>query len=108
MQSIDALSDALAEFEGGVVVISHDAQLLARVCDDDEKAEVWVVEGGKVEKFDGYFDDYRDELLKEIAAELEDDDAAAAGGGADAPPPGPGEEGYVNPLISNPALLGKG
>lgn len=33
-QSIDALSDALEAFEGGVVIISHDAQLLSRVCDE--------------------------------------------------------------------------
>ena len=28
-----------AQFEGGVVVISHDSQLLARVCDDAERSE---------------------------------------------------------------------
>ena len=135
MQSIDALSEALAAFEGGVVVISHDAQLLQRVCDDDERAEVWLVENGGVEKFDGYFEDYRDSLLKEISAELEEDEkeeAAAArrkaeeaaarkakkggagGGGraAAAPAAAKGEEeeeeeAFVNPLISNPALLKK-
>jgi ATPase subunit of ABC transporter with duplicated ATPase domains len=30
---------ACAQFEGGVVVISHDSQLLARVCDDAERSE---------------------------------------------------------------------
>lgn len=33
-QSIDALAEALQQFEGGVVIISHDAQLLSRVCDE--------------------------------------------------------------------------
>ncbi len=40
MQSIDALADALEEFEGGVVIISHDSRLLSRVCDTDGRAEV--------------------------------------------------------------------
>ena len=34
MQSIDALAEALEEFSGGVIIISHDAQLLSRVCDE--------------------------------------------------------------------------
>ena len=29
-----------AQYEGGVVVISHDSQLLSRVCDDAERSEV--------------------------------------------------------------------
>jgi ATP-binding cassette, subfamily F, member 1 len=37
MQSIDALSEALVDFEGGVVIISHDAQLLSRVCDENSE-----------------------------------------------------------------------
>ena len=72
MQSIDALAEALEEFEGGVVIISHDSQLLSRVCDDEERSEVWVVEDGSVTHFGGYFEDYKEDLMKEIATELED------------------------------------
>ncbi len=46
---------SLLQFEGGVVVISHDSQLLSVVCDDEERSEVWLVEDGKVETYDGYF-----------------------------------------------------
>lgn len=50
LQSIDALADALEEFEGGVVIISHDSRLLSRVCDDAERSEVrgllcWLLQG---------------------------------------------------------------
>jgi ATP-binding cassette, subfamily F, member 1 len=129
MQSIDALGDAVEAFEGGVIVISHDAQLLERVCADETKAQVWVVEDGKVAAFDGDFEDYREGLVKEIAAEMEEDDAAAAaaeaaararraqslaakkgGGSGSAAPAAPApaaEPAFVNPLISNPSLLAK-
>ncbi len=84
MQSIDALADALEEYEGGVIIISHDARLLARVCDDAERAEVWIVEGGKVQNYDGDFADYKAALTREIAAEMDADEreAAAAAGRA--------------------------
>ncbi|KAF8072920.1 ABCF4 [Scenedesmus sp. PABB004] len=74
MQSIDALCDALDEFQGGVVVISHDSQLLSRLCADEERSEVWIVDDGKITFYNGDFDDYRNELVKEINAELDEDD----------------------------------
>lgn len=74
MQSIDALSDAIEQFEGGVIIISHDSQLLSQVCDDEERSEVWVVDNGEIERFDGYFEDYKAELVKEIHDELGDDE----------------------------------
>ncbi|KAI3826067.1 hypothetical protein L1987_00109 [Smallanthus sonchifolius] len=72
MQSIDALADALDEFTGGVVLVSHDSRLISRVCDDEEKSQIWVVENGSVEEFDGTFEDYKEEILKEIRAEVDD------------------------------------
>ena len=77
MQSIDALCDALDEFEGGVVVISHDSQLLSRLCADEERSEVWIVDDGKINFYNGDFDDYRNELIREINAELDEDEAEA-------------------------------
>ncbi|XP_042487220.1 ABC transporter F family member 4-like [Macadamia integrifolia] len=72
MQSIDALADALDEFTGGVVLVSHDSRLISRVCDDEEKSEIWVVEDGTARTFPGTFDDYKEELLKEIKAEVDE------------------------------------
>ena len=40
---------------------------------DNEKSEIWVVDEGRVDKFNGDFEDYRDQLVKEISAELDDD-----------------------------------
>lgn len=48
MDSIDALSQALREFAGGILIVSHDEKFLDAVC-----KEVWVCEGGVLRKFEG-------------------------------------------------------
>ncbi|MES2633722.1 MAG: ATP-binding cassette domain-containing protein [Pseudomonadota bacterium] len=56
----EALSMALNEFEGTVMLVSHDRALLRAVCD-----EFWMVGRGKVTPFDGDLDDYQQYLLDE-------------------------------------------
>ena len=56
----EALSMALNEFEGTVMLVSHDRALLRAVCD-----EFWLVTRGGVEPFDGDLDDYQQYLLDE-------------------------------------------
>ncbi len=56
----EALSVALNEFEGTVMLVSHDRSLLRSVCD-----EFWMVSRGGVEPFDGDLDDYQRYLLDE-------------------------------------------
>ncbi|CAK8562223.1 unnamed protein product [Lathyrus sativus] len=72
MQSIDALADALDEFTGGVILVSHDSRLISRVCDDEERSQIWIVEDGTVKIFPETFEDYKEDLLKEIKAEIDD------------------------------------
>ncbi|KAF8696792.1 hypothetical protein HU200_036429 [Digitaria exilis] len=72
MQSIDALADALDEFTGGVVLVSHDSRLISRVCEDETRSQIWVVEDGAVKTFDGTFEDYKDEFMEEIKKEVAD------------------------------------
>ncbi|KAJ4843840.1 ABC transporter F member 4 [Turnera subulata] len=72
MQSIDALAEALDEFTGGVVLVSHDSRLISSVCDKEEKSQIWVVENGTVMTYPGTFEEYKDELVKEIRAEVDD------------------------------------
>jgi ATP-binding cassette subfamily F protein 3 len=54
----EALSIALNEFEGTVLLVSHDRALLREVCD-----EFWLVTRGGVLPFDGDLDDYQRWLL---------------------------------------------
>jgi ATP-binding cassette subfamily F protein 3 len=56
----EALSIALNEFEGTVMLVSHDRALLRAVCD-----EFWLVGRGGVAPFDGDLDDYQQYLLDE-------------------------------------------
>ncbi|KAM3374717.1 hypothetical protein P3S68_013431 [Capsicum galapagoense] len=72
MQSIDALANALEEFTGGVVLVSHDSRLLSRLCDDEERSEIWIVENGTVVKFPDTFDEYKAELVRQIREEVDD------------------------------------
>ncbi|RUL72446.1 ABC-F family ATP-binding cassette domain-containing protein [Dyella choica] len=49
----EALADALADFDGALVLVSHDRHLLGMVCDS-----FWRVADHKMEAFDGDLDDY--------------------------------------------------
>jgi ATP-binding cassette subfamily F protein 3 len=51
---------ALNEFEGTVMLVSHDRALLRAVCD-----EFWLVGRGEIKPFDGDLDDYQQYLLNE-------------------------------------------
>ncbi len=55
----EALSIALNEFEGTVMLVSHDRALLRETCD-----EFWLVTHGGVQPFDGDLDDYQRWLLE--------------------------------------------
>jgi ATP-binding cassette subfamily F protein 3 len=62
----EALSMALNEFEGTVMLVSHDRALLRAVCD-----EFWMVSRGGVSPFDGDLDDYQRYLLDEARRQRE-------------------------------------
>jgi ATP-binding cassette subfamily F protein 3 len=85
----EALSMALNEFEGTVMLVSHDRALLRAVCD-----EFWLVGRGAVQPFDGDLDDYQRYLLDEarrVREELASAGAApaASADAADASPQQP-------------------
>jgi ATP-binding cassette subfamily F protein 3 len=67
----EALGVALNEFEGTVMLVSHDRALLRAVCD-----EFWLVSRGGVGPFDGDLDDYQRYLLDE-AKRVREEVAAA-------------------------------
>jgi ATP-binding cassette subfamily F protein 3 len=58
METREALVEALAEYSGAVVLVSHDWHLVELVAD-----RLWLVEDGTVRPFDGDLDAYRRHLL---------------------------------------------
>jgi ATP-binding cassette, subfamily F, member 3 len=60
----EALSMALNEFEGSLMLVSHDRALLREVCD-----EFWLIADGGVRPFDGDLDDYQKYLLDTARAQ---------------------------------------
>ena len=64
MEAIEALTTAIKEFKGGVLIISHDQFFIQQVC-----SQIWVVRRGGVEQFTvngqkGDFKDYKRECVK--------------------------------------------
>ncbi|WP_116295418.1 ATP-binding cassette domain-containing protein [Cupriavidus taiwanensis] len=59
----EALTMALAQFEGTLILVSHDRHLLRATAD-----QFMLVADGTIRPFDGDLDDYRDWLLQQAAA----------------------------------------
>lgn len=59
MDSRAALINAINDYEGAVLIISHDRYLLESCVD-----RLWLCDGGTVEPYDGDMDDYRQFILK--------------------------------------------
>ena len=59
LETREALTDALAQFDGTLIVVSHDRHLLRATTD-----QFIIVADGKLQEFDGDLDDYRNWLYQ--------------------------------------------
>ena len=59
--AINALIVALNNFEGGLVVVSHDEYFLSALCD-----KLYIVNKGRVKQFDGMLQDYRKQIQSQL------------------------------------------
>eukprot|EP01132_Coremiostelium_polycephalum_P004895 gene4895-6104_t len=62
IDTVDALCQALNEFEGGILLVSHDERLISLVCD-----EIWYFDGEEdqakeIKSFDGDWSDYKKQI----------------------------------------------
>lgn len=63
IEAMDALADALKNFGGGVVIVSHDVTLLQSVC-----SSLWVCDNGTVEQFPGDINQYKKRITSQADA----------------------------------------
>lgn len=61
IESIDALADAINDYNGGVVIVSHDERLIR-----ETNCVLYVIEDQTINEIEGDFDDYRKELLESL------------------------------------------
>lgn len=54
MSAVDALIEAIKDFIGGLLVVSHDQHFVSNTC-----SELWVVNEGKCTRFRGDFEQYK-------------------------------------------------
>ena len=57
-----ALTVALQDYEGAMVIVSHDRDLLGRCVD-----EFWLVSGGRVEPYDDDLEHYSERIRMRMA-----------------------------------------
>ncbi|KAK7077390.1 ATP-binding cassette sub- F member 2 [Halocaridina rubra] len=66
IDTIDSLAEALNDFEGGMVLVSHDFRLISQVAE-----EIWICENEKVTKWNGDILDYKEMLKNKVLKENE-------------------------------------
>ncbi|XP_035784841.1 ATP-binding cassette sub-family F member 1-like [Anopheles albimanus] len=61
IESIDALAEAINDYKGGVIIVSHDERLIR-----ETECALYVIEEQTINEVDGDFDDYRKEVLDSL------------------------------------------
>ncbi|KYR01767.1 ABC transporter-related protein [Tieghemostelium lacteum] len=64
MECIDALADAINDFPGGMVLVSHDFRLISQVAQ-----EIWVCDKKTITKWNGGIDKYKEMLKRDMKAQ---------------------------------------
>lgn len=59
IEAMDSLTKALKEFNGGVILVSHDVEFLSQTSD-----RLWLCQEGSVSQFDGTIESYKKQVLE--------------------------------------------
>jgi ATP-binding cassette subfamily F protein 2 len=66
MEGIDALAKAINEFEGGLVLVSHDMRLISQVA-----KEIWICDHKTIEKYKGDIQSFKMDMRAQMGIEGE-------------------------------------
>ena len=61
IETIDSLAEAINNFPGGVMLVSHDMRLISQVAN-----EIYECKDKTITKFDGTIEEYKEKLSEEI------------------------------------------
>merc|ERR1719334_472979 len=64
IETIDALAEAINEFDGGLILVSHDFRLINQVAQ-----EIWECNKGTITKWEGDIVSYKENLISSIDSE---------------------------------------
>lgn len=65
IETIDSLAEAINDFEGGLLLVSHDFRLISQVAE-----EIWVCENQTVTTWEGDIFTYKEQLRKQIMKQM--------------------------------------
>lgn len=66
LETIDALAEAIRDFNGGMILVSHDFRLISQVAD-----EIWECKNSKVTKWKEGILEYKETLRAEVCQDME-------------------------------------
>lgn len=61
IESINGLINGINEYNGGVIIISHDIELISRT-----NCELWICENNSISKYKKTYEEYRNEILEDL------------------------------------------
>jgi ATP-binding cassette subfamily F protein 3 len=93
-----ALAEAINDFPGAVIMVSHD-RFLIETCAD----RLWLVANGKVTPYDGDIDDYRRDVLNVRGRKDDDERGRAQTRPIEAPQPKPNDRARKKPPLQKVA-----
>ena len=61
IETIEGLIDGINKYDGGVIIVSHDAKLIT-----ETNCALWVCKDKTVKRYNGDYEDYKDDIIREI------------------------------------------